>query len=120
MKRFFLFGLIVLSCVGVNEFLVEPKKNVSVKEAQETLCSLRVDIMRQITDIEIKMSFFLKELALMHDQLQEDFFSFATGEKDTILSSKDKRLLQKKVDEAFELKAKLGKVQLEIGLFLSK
>lgn len=117
MKKFFLYGLIFFNCVSTNEFLAE-RKSSSVKQSQDTLCSLRVDIMRLIPDVEIKMASVLGRLAKLHDQLQEDFFSFATSEKNNPLASKDKQFLNKKIEEALRLKEKLITIESELELFL--
>lgn len=117
MKKIFISIVIVLGCVGANEFLVE-RKISSVKDAQEELCSLRVGIMQSITDTQIKVASVLHRLATFHDQLQEDFFAFATSEKNNLLSSKDKQLLNKKIEEALHLKTKLMRIQSELELFL--
>lgn len=117
MKRIFIFILTILSSIGTNEFLVE-RKISSLKDAQEELCSLRVSIMQSITDTQIKVASVLHQLAIFHDQLQEDFFAFATGEKNNLLSTKDKQLLNKKIEEALRLKEKLMRIQSELELFL--
>jgi len=101
--------LIFFSCLFASEFLVE-KKNNSVKELQEKLCTSRVNIMRLINDLHF-------QTGMIQQQLQEDFFAFATGDKKSLLLSKNKDILEKKLQQSLQCEDTLKTLQKNLLLF---